>query len=142
MDFSWWSWVLLGFVLLLFELLTPGGFYIFFFGVGAVLVGILAALGIAGPLWVQCLLFAIVSCFGLFIFRRPLQNRLSVKAHDVDSIVGETAVAAEPIPVAGIGKAELRGTSWAARNAGTDVIAAGQRCRVERIEGLMLYIRG
>ncbi|MDZ4797093.1 MAG: NfeD family protein [Bryobacteraceae bacterium] len=142
MSFSWWSWVLLGFVLLLVELATPGGFYIFFFGGGAIVVGLLAALGIAGPLWVQCLLFAIISCFGLLVLRRPLQNRFRVKPHDVDSIVGETAVAMNAIGVAAIGKAELRGTSWSARNTGAEAIAQGQRCRVERVDGLMLHIRG
>jgi membrane protein implicated in regulation of membrane protease activity len=33
---EWWIWILLGLVLLLGEIVTPGGFYILFFGVGAV----------------------------------------------------------------------------------------------------------
>jgi len=41
----WWAWVLGGFFLLLGELLTPGGFFIFFFGVGALVTGALAAAG-------------------------------------------------------------------------------------------------
>ncbi len=42
----WWAWVLVGFLLLLGEILTPGGFFILFFGVGALVVGALGALGI------------------------------------------------------------------------------------------------
>ena len=38
---DWWLWILLGLLLFLAELTTPGGFYILFFGIGAVIVGIL-----------------------------------------------------------------------------------------------------
>ena len=47
---EWWTWILLGLLLLLAEIVTPGGFYIIFFGVGAVVVGVLAGFDAAGPL--------------------------------------------------------------------------------------------
>ncbi len=94
MALSWWLWLLFGFGLLLLELITPGGFYIFFFGVGAVLVGLLAALGLAGPPWVQWLLFGVISGGGLLVFRKPLQSRIgNLPARNVDSMIGETAIA-------------------------------------------------
>ena len=31
----WWLWVLLGILLLAIELLTPGGFYVIFFGIAS-----------------------------------------------------------------------------------------------------------
>ena len=37
MDMQWWHWAVLGLVLGLLELATPGGFFILFFGVGALL---------------------------------------------------------------------------------------------------------
>jgi membrane protein implicated in regulation of membrane protease activity len=40
-----------------------------------------------------------------------------------------------------VGKAELRGTPWEARSATGGALAKGQRCRVERVEGLMLLLR-
>ena len=46
---DWWIWILFGLLLLLVELVTPGGFYILFFGIGAVIVGILVAFESAGP---------------------------------------------------------------------------------------------
>jgi inner membrane protein len=46
---AWWIWIVLGLVLLLGEMLTPGGFYILFFGIGAIIVGILAGFNVAGP---------------------------------------------------------------------------------------------
>ena len=42
---SWWLWIVLGIVLLAGEILTPGGFYIFFFGASAICVGLLKLLG-------------------------------------------------------------------------------------------------
>jgi membrane protein implicated in regulation of membrane protease activity len=140
---QWWLWLLLGLFLLLCELLTPGGFYIIFFGVGAVVVGVLSLMNLAGPLWLQWLLFSVISVGTLVLFRRPLLRMVEPvsRTHDVDSLVGETAVALEDIPAGAIGKAEMRGTSWTARNVGAGALARGQRCKVERVEGLMLCVR-
>ena len=41
MDMLWWHWIAFGLVLAGFEMLTPGGFFVVFFGVGALLVGLL-----------------------------------------------------------------------------------------------------
>ena len=140
---QWWLWLLLGLFLLLCELLTPGGFYIIFFGVGAVVVGVLSLMNLAGPLWLQWLLFSVISVGTLVLFRRPLLRRVEPvsRPHDVDSLVGETAVPLEDIPAGAIGKAEMRGTSWTARNVGASALARGQRCKVERVEGLTLFVR-
>ena len=54
----WWHWFVFGLLLMLGELATPGGFYIIFFGIGAMLVGLLSAMELAGPSWVQWLLFS------------------------------------------------------------------------------------
>jgi inner membrane protein len=34
---EWWIWLVGGMLLLLVEIVTPGGFYFLFFGVGALL---------------------------------------------------------------------------------------------------------
>ena len=39
-------WLAAGFVLLVLELATPSGFFIMFFGVGAILTGVLASVGL------------------------------------------------------------------------------------------------
>ena len=46
-------WVLLGFGLMLGEVVTPGGFFFLFFGVGALVVGAIVWAGLADPAWVQ-----------------------------------------------------------------------------------------
>ena len=143
MVLSWWLWLLLGILLLVLELMTPGGFFVLFFGAGAIVVGLLAAAGLAGGASMQWLLFGVISVAALLIFRKPLQRRTETKlSHAVDSIPGEVAVAMGTIGLQQIGKAELRGTAWSARNIGDAVITPGQRCRVERVDGLTLDIRG
>jgi membrane protein implicated in regulation of membrane protease activity len=59
----------------------------------------------------------------------------------VDSYIGETAHAVDAIEVNGVGKVELRGTSWSARNVGATPLPAGGRCMVEKVEGLTLLVR-
>ena len=143
MAMSWWVWLLIGFVLLLLELMTPGGFYMFFFGVGAIVVGLLALLGIPQTASVQWLLFAVISIVAFVFFRKPLLERTRTSTEGkVDNLVGETAVALGDIGIQQIGKAELRGSAWSARNIGETIVNAGDRCHVERVEGLMLWIRG
>ena len=140
---EWWIWIVLGLALLIGELITPGGFYILFFGIGAVFVDVLAGFDFAGPAWFQVILFLLVSVVTLWRFReRLLEVTQGTTPDNVDSMIGETAVIMEEIPSNGIGKAEMRGTSWSARNIGEKPLARGERCRVERIEGLTLVVRG
>jgi len=139
---AWWLWVLVGFGLLVVETITPGGFFFVFFGLGALLVGVLAALGGAGPDWMEWLLFSVFSVAGILFFRRPLMRRFNMtNGKPVDNLVGETAVALEEIAPGGVGKAEMRGSAWTARSAHPGLLARGQRCRVERVEGLTLWLR-
>ncbi|MCI0419106.1 MAG: NfeD family protein [Acidobacteria bacterium] len=139
----WWIWILLGFFLLLVELLTPGGLYFLFFGAAAIIVGMLGGLSLIGPPWMQWLMFSVLSIVALSLFRRPLMKRLrpATQGKEVDSLVGETALVLEDMAIDAIGKAELRGSAWSARNVGGNPLARGQRCTVERVDGLMLYVR-
>ena len=139
---DWWIWIVLGLVLLLGEMVTPGGFYILFFGVGAIIVGILAGFNIAGPVWFQVIVFSCLSLISFWLFRqRLLQSTHHDTPDEIDTLIGETAVITEEIPSRGIGKAEMRGTSWNAQNIGEQSLARGQRCRVERVEGLTICVR-
>jgi len=140
---DWWIWVLGGLVLLLAEVLTPGGFFVVFFGAGAILVGALKLVGWGGPGWAEWLVFTVLSLVSLALFRDPLMRRFNMKAGKgtVDRMEGERALVTEDVAPGGVGKAEMRGTSWTARSTGTVTLTRGQRCRVERVEGLTLWLR-
>jgi membrane protein implicated in regulation of membrane protease activity len=137
----WWHWLVLGLLLTLGELATPGGFYILFFGLGAVATGMLALAGVTDTS-VQVFLFIVLSITALLVFRGRL---LKVFQHDpqapeVDAVVGQIATAEGSLAPGAIGKVELRGASWSARNTSPVVLDAGTRCRVMAVDGLLLLV--
>ncbi|HEY0591981.1 MAG TPA: NfeD family protein, partial [Thermoanaerobaculia bacterium] len=103
----WWLWILAGFLLFGLEALSTG-LHIAFFGFGAIVVGILVGLGLGGPLWVQLLLFSVISVASLGLLRKPLLKAFKLDRggpDEVDTLVGEAAEASEPIDPHGRGKA-------------------------------------
>jgi membrane protein implicated in regulation of membrane protease activity len=138
----WWAWLLLGILLLGGEMLTPGGFVLFFFGLGSLVVGILDLVGVTPDPAVQWLCFAALSVVSALIFRKPLLARIErhTPRARVDDLSGEIAVPVAEIAPGSVGRAELRGTVWSARNGTDRALAAGARCRVLRAEGLTLVL--
>jgi hypothetical protein len=139
---EWWHWLLLGAVLVALEMASSGGFYVIFFGVAALAIGGLHLFDLAGPLWWQFLLFSILSVTSLALFRGVVLRwlHLDKAAVDVDSLVGDPAVPLDDIAPGAVGRAELRGTVWSARNASGGAVLRGQRCTVVRVERLMIFI--
>ncbi|MCL4836600.1 MAG: NfeD family protein [Thermoanaerobaculia bacterium] len=137
-----WLWLILGLALLLGEMLTPGGFFILFFGVGALVTGLVGLVGIELPVWGQWLLFTAVSVATLLLLRRRFVRGFAPPPDTpkVDPLVGEEAVALEAIVPGRLGKVELRGTPWNARLTAARPLASGDRVRVERVEGLTVYV--
>src|SRR4029453_7325101 len=142
MDILWWHWLVIGLVLAVAELASAGGFYVIFFGVGAIIVGLLAGVGRGGPVWVQLLLFAGISLASLALFRKRLLKSFQPdpQAPSIDTLVGEIGIASGDIGPGGVGQVELRGPSWSARNNAEVGVGRGTRCRVVRVEGLTLHI--
>jgi membrane protein implicated in regulation of membrane protease activity len=142
MIIAWWHWLALGLILIALELAASGGFYVIFFGIAAIAISALRVFGAAGPAWVQVLLFSVLSVASLVLFRSPLMRwmKLDREGVDVDSLVGENAVARENIPPGGVGRVELRGTVWTARNAGSRPLANGERLVVVRVEQLTIHV--
>ena len=140
---EWWIWIVVGFALLAVELVAGGGFDVFFFGCGALVVGLLAGIGWAESLALQGVLFAGLSVAALVCFRPLLVRRLhaGTDSGPVDSLVGQRVMVRDEIAADGFGKAELRGTTWKARNITETRVGPDQACRVERVEGLTLWIR-
>jgi membrane protein implicated in regulation of membrane protease activity len=125
------------------EVLTPGGFYVLFFGVGALVVGSLVGLGYGGPTWAQWLLFSVISIVSLALFRQRVLRLVDDRkpAPAMDTLEGEVAILLEDLAPGTIGKAELRGTVWTAQNVDATPLTRGQRARVSRVDGLTLKLR-
>jgi membrane protein implicated in regulation of membrane protease activity len=142
MTLLWWHWFALGLVLVAAEMAAAGGFYVIFFGIAALVVGVLALVGLAGPVWLQLLLFSVVSVASLLFFRSPLLRWMNLDApgKSVDSLIGESAMPLEDIPAGAVGRAELRGTVWTARNSAPASVRRGERCVVVRVDQLTVFI--
>ncbi|MEI6669790.1 MAG: NfeD family protein [Acidobacteriota bacterium] len=140
---DWWHWAVLGLALAAFEVLTAGGFYLLFFGLGGLAVSILMLLGLGGPLWLQVLMFSVCSVISLALFRHPLlrmMQRKTAEHEPADALVGELVIPMTAIEPGEVAKAELRGTTWTARNRSGQVIPAGCRCKVVQVDGLVVTI--
>ena len=138
---AWWIWVVIGFVLLASEFATAT-MHVAFFAVGAFVVGLLVGLGVDLPLWAQLVIFTAVSLFAFFFLRPIAVRKLKLDQKKVvDTLVGEQATTMEEIAPQGVGRAEMRGTTWSARNIGETVLNRGQRCVVAGVEGLVIHIR-
>src|SRR5262249_14227705 len=103
-------------------------------------VGFAALAGLPLPAWGEWLAFPLVSIVALALFRPRLVARFA-HGKEVDSLIGETAVATEAVAPGDDGRAEMRGTTWKIHNLGAEPIAAGKKCRIERVEGVTLFVR-
>lgn len=135
-------WVWLGAIVVfgVAELLTEGMVSVWF------VAGSLAALAAAmleTPVSVQVLSFAVVSAAALAASRplvRKLMNKTGVPAN-FERIVGAVARVTENIDnERACGAVYVDGKTWSARSVSGDMIPAGSRVKVQRIEGVKLLV--
>ena len=133
-------WVWLGAVVVfgVVELLTEGMVSVWF--VAGSLAGLAASM-LGAPESTQVLAFAIVSAAALAASRplvRKIMNKPGVPAN-LDRIVGAVARVTESIDnERASGAVYVDGKTWSARSAEGDVIPAGARVKIQRIEGVKL----
>ena len=138
---EWWIWLAAGLVLVVAELATPGGFVIIFFGAAALVVGVLGLLGVVESPTLQFLLFSVLSVGSLAILRGRLQSKLRTPSSaTVDSLIGDLAIPQERLSPGVVGRVEVRGSSWSARNTSNVTLDPGQRARVAGVDGLTLAV--
>lgn len=138
---EWWLWLAGGLALVVAELATPSGFFIIFFGLGALTVGALTAMNLVSSLGIQLLWFSVLSILYVVALRGRLQARVQVPPPpNIDSLVGVLAIVQESLSPGVVGKVEVRGSTWSARNASSVTLTAGQRARVATIDGLTLTV--
>lgn len=142
MELLWWHWIVIGLVLMGAELLAPA-FYLLWFGLGALIVGLLSALlPLSGTL--QILIWSIASVAMVLLWFRFLKPKTKTLAGRSDvQIVGEVGLLTRA--VAPFERGEVRfqkpiaGSETWPCIADTE-IAAGTRVRVSALEGNILKI--
>ena len=111
------------------------------FAAGAVVAMFAALLG-AG-IWLQTGLFLVVSG-ALLLMLRPIVRRYlvpKITPTNVDSLVGTTGLVTEAIDnVTASGQVKLGAMEWTARSTTGENIPQGALIRVDRIEGVKVYV--
>ncbi|TBR17066.1 NfeD family protein [bacterium] len=140
---EWWIWIVAGLGMMGLEVVTPGGFILLFFGLGAAAVGLLAAPGLLGPLWAQLLVFSAVSAGSLGMFRRRMLESMKTPIgmdEKLADLAGAVVTLTEDAPSHGRGRAEYRGAPWAVHNVSDSPLGKGARARVLGVDGLTLRV--
>ena len=111
------------------------------FAVSALVALLVALLG--GPGWLQGTLFLVISAV-LLALLRPLVKRYvtpRITATNVDSVIGSTGLVTTAIDnVSAVGQVKLGAMEWTARSTSGQPIPVGTRVRVDKIEGVKVYV--
>ncbi len=143
----WILWCVLGAVLIVAEVFTSG-FVLLWFGIGALAAGFASIVGI-NSLALQFVIFALVSVGLTAASRTIFVNYFSrEKTGDslrtgVDSLPGKIGtVVSSSRGAMQEGAVKVFGSTWTAYPAaGESPLEAGERVRVESIEGSSIYVR-
>jgi inner membrane protein len=141
---EWWSWCILGVVLLGIELFAVDAqFYLVFAGLAAVIVGLLGLVGIDLPVWAQWLSFTVLALGTVFTVRRSMYAMLMNKPTlgKISTDLDQRIVVTQELPPGESCRIEYRGSGWTAVNVGERPIAPGQHARIDSIDGLTLHVR-
>lgn len=94
-------------------------------------------------LWIQIVAFFAVSGVLLALLRPFAKKFVSAKktATNVDSVIGKTGVVLEEIDnLAPAGQMKLDAMTWTARSTTGEKISAGTVVKVDRVEGVKLFV--
>ena len=109
------------------------------FAIGAAAALVLSLLGAA--LWLQMLAFLAVSGVLLALLRPMMRKYVKSTKTNVDSVPGTEGLVTEDIDnVAYQGQVKLGAMTWTARSTSGASIRAGTRVRVDRVEGVKVFV--
>ena len=141
MDLVALIWLGLVILFLIVEAACPIHLVSLWFAAGS--LAALAVFYLHGPLWLQITAFLLVSC-ALLAALWPLTRKFLNPAHtatNVDSVIGSTGLVTAAIDnVTAAGQVKLNGMEWTARSTSGAPIAEGVRIRVDRIEGVKVFV--
>lgn len=111
------------------------------FAVGALAAMIAALLG--AEFWLQAVLFVVVSGILLAslrpVFRKYVKPRMTKT--NLDAVIGSSGIVTARIDnVQSVGQVKLGAMEWTARSTTGEVIEAGAQVKVDRIEGVKVYV--
>ena len=134
-------WLALMVVFLIVEAACAIHLVSIWFAVGSLAAMVVSLLG--GPVWLQILLFTVVSA-GLLACLWPFTKKF-LRPHltktNVDSVIGSQGyVTADIDNVHARGQIKLNGMEWTARSTDGSPIPTGTLVKVDRIEGVKAFV--
>ena len=111
------------------------------FALGALGAIVVALLG--GNLMLQITVFLLLATLLLLslrgIVRRHIRPRISKT--NIDSVIGATGIVLSPIDnIAALGQVQVNSVEWSARSSSGAPIEAGTLVRVDKIEGVKVFV--
>lgn len=134
-------WLALMVVFIIVEAACPIHLVSIWFAAGSLVAAVVSMLG--GQLWLQILLFLVVSggllaCLWPFV-KKVLRPHL--EKTNVDSVIGTEGYVTEVVDnLNATGQVKLGGMYWTARSTDGHKISAGALVRVDRIEGVKVFV--
>ena len=111
------------------------------FAAGSLVAMAMSLLG--GAIWLQVLTFLVVSAIALTALRPLVRKYLTPKltATNIDSVIGSVGMVTATIDnIGATGQVKLNGMEWTARSTSGESIPAGIKVRVDRIEGVKVFV--
>lgn len=133
-------WLILMVVALLAEAMTATLFSIWF-AAGALVAMAVALLGL--PVWLQIIVFLVVSALVLFITKPLAEKMINKKAikTNADRVIGAIGIVTETINnLENTGQVSVLGQLWSARSESGEQIIAGSEVSINKIEGVKLLV--
>jgi membrane protein implicated in regulation of membrane protease activity len=143
MELTWWHWMILGLALGLSEL-ASGTFFVVWFGLGAILVGLVLLAFPGTGFTVQILLWTLASvalmALWFKVFRRDPDKTQSGQADEALGEIGVLVRAVEPFQKGEVRfqKPVMGSEVWTCL--ADEAIAAGERVRVVAVDGQLLKV--
>ncbi len=137
----WWVWMILAAICIVAEIFTAG-FFILWFGVGALAAGLLSLLGLgAGWQWAA---FVVVSGV-LFAVSRRFAERFTKKQPPgigADRFIGKQGLVLEKIDNReNTGRVRIDKEEWRADSETGEDIPKGERVEVTRVDGTHMVVK-
>ncbi|PWB32952.1 hypothetical protein DCO48_11180 [Pseudomonas sp. SDI] len=137
MEIQWWIWLVLGFGLIVLELVLPT-FFILWFGIGAVVVAVIAWLIPTLQLDMQVLLWVALSSTTAALWFKLLRKKTADVRWTADTAIGEVGLLTQTVSEFHKGRVRfqkpiLGNEEWTC--IADAEIASGERVRILAIEG-------
>ena len=106
-------------------------------------LGAMVAALLGAGVWLQVLVFAVVSAAALTALRPLVRKHLTPKltATNIDSVIGSLGIVTGTIDnLTATGQVKLNGMEWTARSTSGQPLEVGTKVRVDKIEGVKVFV--